>query len=58
AGRGFGRQALTAAVDHARLIGLTSLVASIKESNTRSQRAFAAAGFDKRGDIWVRSVEP
>uniref|UniRef100_UPI0028114D28 GNAT family N-acetyltransferase n=1 Tax=Phenylobacterium sp. TaxID=1871053 RepID=UPI0028114D28 len=49
AGRGFGRQALTAAVDHARLIGLTSLVASIKESNTRSQRAFAATGFDKRG---------
>lgn len=54
-GRGVGRQAILAGVALAReRLGVRRIVATIRDENLASQRAFAAAGFSQGERGWTR----
>lgn len=57
-GRGLGRAVLEAGAAYAIALGIRTLIASIKDANLASRSAFAAAGFAREGDQWVRVLMP
>lgn len=58
-GRGVGRQAILNAVPLAHdRFGVRRLVATIRDENIASQRAFTAAGFSRHDDGWSRDITP
>ena len=55
-GRGLGPTALAVLADKAASLGVSRLLARIRKTNTRSQRAFEQAGFALRGEEAMHGI--